>query len=81
VISAHQRKSPIIKGGLEIPIEVTVEMESTEKNCLVIKVYEKWTSSKYKDPIDGEHEDATDSILAELKTGFSDTDTSLHLRL
>lgn len=81
VISAHQRKSPIIKGGLEIPIEVTVEMESTEKNCLTIKAYEKWTSSKYKDPIDGEHEDATDSILAELKTGFSDTDTSLHLRL
>ena len=56
---------------------VIVEMESTEKNCLVIKVYEKWTSSKYKDPIDGEHEDATDSILAELKTGFSDTDSSL----
>jgi hypothetical protein len=63
VITAHPRKSPIIKEGLENLIEVIVDMESTEKNCLVIKVYEQWTSSKYEDPIDGEHKNADSQML------------------
>ena len=49
--------------GLEIPIELTIEMEHTEKSQLCIKKYEALLQEKYKEPVDGKFEDATAAIL------------------
>ena len=32
VMDAHYRRFPLIQGGLEIPVEVTVEMDISEEN-------------------------------------------------
>ena len=32
VMDTHHRRSPLVQGGLEIPIQITVEMDLTEKN-------------------------------------------------
>ena len=67
VIDTHHRRSPLMQGGLEIPIQVTVEMDLTEKNRQCLDKYETLVGEKYKEPVDGKFEDATDSILQRLK--------------
>jgi hypothetical protein len=32
VVDIHRRRSPLVQGGLEIPVEVTVTMTYSEKN-------------------------------------------------
>ena len=59
-MDAHHRRSPLIQGGLEIPVEVTVEMDKT-----LIKEH-------YQEPIDGKYPDATAAILQKLKTDSDD---------
>ena len=76
VISEQHKKSPIIKGGLEVLIEVTVQMENTEDNWVAMKEYEASVTLKYKEPVQGEYEDDTTSILAVLQTGFPDSGSS-----
>ena len=51
VLDAHHRKSPLIQGGIEIPVEVTVEMAATEENRLALAKYEAMTAERYKEPI------------------------------
>ena len=34
VVEVNHRRSPLIQGGLEIPIKVTVEMDVSEQNIL-----------------------------------------------
>ena len=52
-----------MQGGLEIPIELTIEMEYNEKNKLCVEQYESLVREMYKEPIDGVFEGATASIL------------------
>ena len=63
VVSVHHRRSPLVQAGLEIPIKLTIEMEHTEKSQLCIKKYEALIREKYKEPVDGNFEDATAAIL------------------
>ena len=35
VMEMHYRRSPHIQGSLEIPVEVTVEMDISEENVLI----------------------------------------------
>ena len=42
VITVQHRKSPIIKGSLEIPVKVTIEMENTKGNCEAIRNMKPW---------------------------------------
>ena len=51
-------------------------MENTEDNCVAMKEYEALVTLKYKEPVQGEYKDNTMSILAALKTGFSDSGSS-----
>ena len=67
VMDIHHRRSPLVQGGLEIPIQVTVEMDLIEKNRQCLDKYETLVGEKYKEPVDGKFEDATDSILQRLK--------------
>lgn len=66
VIDTHPRRSPLIQGGLEIPVKAEVKMACTEKNKLAMHKYKSLTDHLYKEPVDGIFEDATDLILQEL---------------
>ena len=52
-----------MQGGLEIPIQVTVEMDLSKKKRQCLDKYETLVGEKYKEPVDGKFEDATDCIL------------------
>ena len=39
VINTTHRRSPLVQGGLEIPVKVAVEIEATAKNRLIIDKY------------------------------------------
>ena len=70
------RRSPLVQGGLEIPVEVTVEIEVTENNILAVKKYEALIQEHYKEPVEGKFEDVTPTILEALHdTDYDDTDT------
>ena len=75
VVDIHHRRSPLVQGDLKIPIQVTVEMELTEKNRQCLNKYETLVGEKYKEPVDGKFEDATDSILQRLKEPKDQEDT------
>lgn len=67
VVDTHHGRSPLVQGGLEILVEVTVEMAQTEKNELAIKKFEDLVTEKYKEPVNGKFDDATDAIFKRLK--------------
>ena len=48
VIDTHHRRSPLLQGGLEIRVEVTVEMPSSGKNELAIKIFQELVMKKDK---------------------------------
>ena len=61
VISINHRRSPLVQGGLEIPVEVSVTMTSSETNSVALAKYEELVSQNYKEPVDGNFEDVTDN--------------------
>ena len=52
-----------MQGALEIPMELTIKTEHTEKSQLYIKKYEALIWKKYKEPVDGKFEDPTAAIF------------------
>ena len=62
VMDTQHRRLPLVLGGLEIPIQVTVEMDLSEKNQQCLDKQET-----LEEPVDGKFEYATDSILQRLK--------------
>ena len=75
-MDAHHRRSPLIQGGLEIPVEVTVQMDISEENnnenALAMEKYKTLIKEHYQEPIDGKYPDATAAILQKLKTDSDD---------
>ena len=63
VIDIHHCRSPIVQGGLEIPIQVTVKMEYSEKNKDALTKYESLVARYYKESVDGKYEDITRNVL------------------
>ena len=72
VVEVNHRRSPLIQGGLEIPIEVTVEMDVSEQNVLAIGKYKSLVDEHYEEPVDGKYADATKAILQALKSPSDD---------
>ena len=68
IISDNHRRSPLIQRGLEIPVEVSVTMISSEKNNAALAKYKELVSQNYKEPVDGKFEDVTDMILKEFES-------------
>ena len=60
-MNAHYRIFPLIQGSLEIPVEVTIEMDITEKNVLAVK-YKALTADYYQQPMDQRFPISTESI-------------------
>ena len=77
VTDVHHRRSPLVQGGIEIPIQVTVVMDlAGEGNCnvQVIKKYEDLVKEHYKEPVNGTFDDVTASVLEALMSD-DETDT------
>ena len=64
-----------MQGGLEIPVQVTAEMDFTERNKAILEEYRQTVVSNYKEPrMDGNFDDCTKEVLKELEGDDSDTD-------
>ena len=63
VMDTRHRRSPLIQGGLEIPIQVTVTMPYSPANKEAMIMYEDLVNKWYKEPEDGKFEDTTKEIL------------------
>ena len=66
VISTTHRVSPLIQGGLEIPIRVEIKLPYDEVNDSNLKKYKQLVEENYRDPVNGKYDDATDKILKEI---------------
>ncbi len=66
VLSTQHRRSPLVQGGLEIPIQVTVRLPSGDKNLLYLDKYKSLVGEQYKEPVDFKFDDATSRILKRL---------------
>ena len=71
VKDAHFRRSPLIQGGLEIPVEATVRMEACTKNVEVIERLKQLVEQHYKEPVNGQFEDCPKEVLPGVKTESS----------
>ena len=56
---AHFRRSPLIQGGLEIPVEATVRMQAPTKNVEAIERFKQLVEQQYNEPVNGQYEDCT----------------------
>ena len=65
---------PLVRGGLEIPIQVTVDMGIGESNLQALKKYEELVSEHYKEPVNRMFDDVTASALEALKSDDDDDD-------
>ena len=72
VMDVHHRRSPLVQGGLEIPIRVTVTMDLGESNVQVMKKYEDLVNEHYKEPVNRMFDDVTTSVLEALMSDDDD---------
>ena len=72
VCDINYRRSPLIQGGLEIPVEVTVCMPFNPNNKAALDKFESLLAELYKEPVNGKHEDVTATILEELESDSGD---------
>ena len=57
-----------MQGALEIPVQVTAEMDLTERNKAILEKYKQIVVSDYKEPgIDGHFDDRTKEVLKGLE--------------
>ena len=66
VLDTHHRRSPLVRGGLEIPVLLIVKMAYSPQNKDALLKYKSLVEEHYKEPVDGKFEDYTDAILKEL---------------
>ncbi len=73
VLDTQHRRSPLVQGGLEIPIQVTLiqvtltmEWSTNGMNQLCVEKYRSLVEERYKEPVEGQFEDATADILQKI---------------
>ena len=66
VISPKYRRSPLIRGGLEIPIEVCASMANSDENKQALAKYTELVNDHYEEPTGENFRDYTSSILARI---------------
>ena len=60
---------------MEIPVQVTAEMDLTERNKAILEKYRQIVVLDYKEPgIDGHFDDCTKEVLKGHEDDYSDTD-------
>ena len=63
VLATHHRPSPLIQGGLEIPIKLVVKLTDNEVNSGKLQKYRKFVDENYREPVDGKFANDTERIL------------------
>ena len=76
VHDVNYQRSPLIQGGLEIPVEVTISMPFGQKNKAALDKYEQLLAEQYKEPENGKYEDVTASVLGEMDSASSDDEAN-----
>ena len=76
MVNAHNQRSPLVQGSLEVPIEDLVSMDSCDTNKQALCRCQNWGATKYKKPIDGHFEDTTAEILRLLQGSDESEDKS-----
>ena len=69
VIDPKHRRSPLVQGGLEIPVKVSTEMEHNTRGREILARYQAHIRVNYKEPkdeTDGKFDDCTSEILKNL---------------
>lgn len=66
VSDTKYRRSPLIQGGLEIPVEVDVQMENSSENQQALSKYKTLVAENYHEPVNGKYVDATPDIMKSL---------------
>ena len=65
IVDKNHRRSPIVQGGLEIPMKLMAEIDASEKNEAIMKRLKQLITDNYKEPdVDGKFEDCTEKIQA-----------------
>ena len=77
VLDEQHRRSPLIQGGLEIPVRVTVSMEHSDINSPNLQKFEELIKQYYKEPDDGKYDDATTEIIKAIGSIGSDSDAGV----
>ena len=68
------RRSPLIQGGLEIPVTVTASMESSSKNIQAVERVKSLVELSCKEPVNGNFNDCSSEIVKELGAEEIDKD-------
>ena len=66
VLDTHHPRSPLVQGGLEIPIQVIVKIDFSSQNKDALFKYESLIEHYYNEPVDSKFEDVTDTVLQDL---------------
>ena len=74
VLDTHHRRSPLVRGGLEIPVLLIVKMAYSPQNKDALLKYKSLVEEHYKEPVDGKFEDYTDAVLKELRCDIDEED-------
>ena len=65
--TTHKTRSPLVQGGLGIPVKVVIEIEATAKNRLIIDKHKELVLANYKEPdLNGHFDDCMKDVLKEL---------------
>ena len=67
----HQR-SPLVQGGLEISVKVTVSMEASKENFQAMGRFKELVLHHYKALVNGQFDDCTKEVLFEQSDESSD---------
>ena len=68
VVDINYRQSPLVKGGLEIPIEICVVMPPSDAIKRALYIYRTLNNETYKEPVNGNFPDVTATVLADCHT-------------
>ena len=67
-MDTKHRRSPLVQGGLEIPVKVVIEMEATTRKREIINKSKQLVVTSYKEPDkNGLFDDCTKDIFQELQ--------------
>ena len=80
VVDVNHRRSPLVQGGLEIPIEVSIVMPHSDVNKHALETCATLISEHYEESVNGKFADATANILVRMASSTDESDTEKRKR-
>ena len=65
VRDSHHRRSPLVQGGLEIPVKLTVRMEAASENDQAVERFKELVQRHYKELTNDKFDDWTKEVLSD----------------